>query len=92
MSSVPALPKEIRIVASEELWEEAGELPCVLSVDLPLSNFTVRDLLQLGEGSVLESNKPNGADVPVVVNSQIIGWAEFEVMGQRLAVRVTELA
>jgi flagellar motor switch/type III secretory pathway protein FliN len=77
---------------SEELWKEAALLPCRLSVDIPLREFTVRDLLQLESGSVVESKNVNGADVPVIVNQRLIGWAEFEVMGQRLALRVTELA
>ena len=77
---------------SEELWKEAAMLPCRLSVDIPLREFTVRDLLQLEPGSVVESKNVNGADVPVFVNQRLIGWAEFEVMGQRLALRVTELA
>lgn len=77
---------------SEELWQEAALLPCRLSVDVPLREFKVRDLLQLEPGSVVESKNVNGADVPVIVNSRLIGWAEFEVMGQRLALRMTELA
>jgi len=81
---VDAIPKE--------LWDEAAQLPCRLSVDVPLKEFTVRDLLQLEEGTVVESRNVNGADVPVQVNMRLIGWAEFEVMGQRLAVRITELA
>jgi len=42
-------------------------------------------------GSIVESRNVNGADVPVFVNARLIGWAEFEVVGQRLAVRLTEL-
>lgn len=76
----------------EELWEEASLLPCLLSVDVPLKDFTVRDLLQLDKGSLVESKNVNGADVPVLVNSQVIGWAEFEAVGQRLAIRLTELS
>ena len=53
--------------------------------------FTVRDLLQLATGSIVASENANGADVPVVVNTKLIGWAEFEVVGQKLAVRITEL-
>ena len=73
-------------------WEEAALLPCILSVDVPLKDFTVRDLLQLEAGSLVESRNVNGADVPVLVNDQLIGWAEFEVVGQRLAIRLTGLA
>jgi flagellar motor switch protein FliN/FliY len=92
MATLPALPREVPVAIPEDLWEEAGWLPCLLSVDLPLRKFTVRDLLQLEPGAVLESRNANGSDVPVIVNTQLIGWAEFEVVGQRLAVRITELA
>ncbi len=84
----PIRPAEL----SESLWEEAALLPCLLSVDVPLKDFTVRDLLQLEAGSLVESRNVNGADVPVMVNSHLIGWAEFEVVGQRLAIRLTGLA
>lgn len=84
-------PVKKREVAPE-LWDEAALLPCILSVDIPLRAFTVRDLLRLEPGSVVESKNVNGADVPVLINTRLIGWAEFEVMGHRLAIRVTELA
>lgn len=83
--------KEIPYVTPEQYWEESGDLPCRLSVDLVLKQFTVRDLLQLSAGSIVESENANGADVPIVVNSRVIGWAEFEVVGQKLAVRITGL-
>jgi flagellar motor switch protein FliN/FliY len=92
MATLPALPREIPVAIPEDIWEEVGWLPCVLSVDVPLRKFSVRDLLQLEPGAVLESRNANGSDVPVIVNAQLIGWAEFEVVGQRLAVRITELA
>jgi len=92
MATLPAPPREVPVAISEELWEEVGWLPCLLSVDLALRKFTVRDLLQLNPGTVLESRNANGSDVPVIVNAQLIGWAEIEVVGQRLAVRITELA
>ena len=81
--------KEIPASITEETWQEVGWLSCSLSVDLPLPHFTVRDLLLLAPGSILRSQTPKGSDVPVSVNSQLVGWAEFEVVGQRLAVRLT---
>jgi flagellar motor switch protein FliN/FliY len=79
-------------VIPEDVWEDAGKLPCVLTIDLPLRCFTVRDLLRLERGAILESENANGAHVPVTVNSRLLGWAEFEVVEDRLAVRMTELA
>ena len=92
MSTALSIAKEILPIVSEELWTEAGQLPCVLSVDLKPTKFTVRDLLRLEAGSIVESNNSNGADVPLLVNSQVIGWAEFEVVGQKLAVRITGIS
>lgn len=91
MATAPAQPKLLPPIISEETWAEAGLLPCKISVDLPLRNFTVRDLLRLEPGAILESVNANGSDVPVIVNKQRIGWAEFEIIGQRIAVRMTEL-
>jgi flagellar motor switch/type III secretory pathway protein FliN len=93
MSAIVATTRDVPpAAASDELWNEAGYLSCVLSVDLPLRRFTVQDLLRLEPGSIVETNNVNGADVPVVVNGQVIAWAEFEVMAQRIGVRITELA
>jgi flagellar motor switch/type III secretory pathway protein FliN len=92
MTTAPQLPRQIPTVPAEELWEEAGWLPCVVSVALPLQRFTVRALLLLEAGSIVESSVADGADLPILVNSQLIGWGEFEIVHQTLAVRLTELA
>jgi flagellar motor switch/type III secretory pathway protein FliN len=90
--ATPSLPpKQIPVALAEELWEEAAGLPCTISVDLGLRQFTVRSLLRLEPGVVLEADLASDADVPLIVNSQLIGWGEFEVVGERLAVRLTEL-
>jgi flagellar motor switch protein FliN/FliY len=91
MAAAPLLPKQIPVVYGEETWEEAGWLPCTISVDVRLRSFTVRNLLQLEPGAILDTSAADGADVPVVVNSQLIGWGEFEIVGHRLAVRLTEI-
>jgi flagellar motor switch/type III secretory pathway protein FliN len=92
MGTALAVSKELIPIIPEEFWTEVGVLPCVLSVDLRPNRFTVRDLLRLEAGSIVESNNANGADVPLVANAQLIGWAEFEVVGQKLAVRITGIA
>ena len=81
-------------VASEpasEAWMQVQNLPCSLTLDLPLPGVKVKDLLQLQPGSVLDSGWKVGADLPLRVNGTLVAWSEFEVVGQRLAARVTEL-
>ena len=65
-------------------------LPCTLSLELPVVRFTIADLLKLAKGSIVETATHHTSDVPLRVNQLLIGWTEFEVVGDRLAVRITE--
>jgi flagellar motor switch/type III secretory pathway protein FliN len=67
-------------------------LPCTVSLDLPLERFTIGDLSKLATGSVLSTACPRNNDVPLYVNGQLVGWTELEVIDDRLAVRITEIA
>jgi flagellar motor switch/type III secretory pathway protein FliN len=67
-------------------------LPCTLALDLPVINFTVGDLLSLAKGSIVETGYHQSSDLPLRVNGQLVGWTEFEVVGERLAVRLTDLS
>jgi len=73
------------------LWEEAGWLPCELSVELPVRGLSVRDLLELSVGSLVQTEWKSGQDAPLRVNGRQVGWVEFEQMGESLGVRLTEL-
>ena len=76
----------------EYAWESVHELPCELWVEVPVPGFCIRDLLRLRRHRVVDTHWSKGADVPLRVNGELIGWAEFEVIGNRLAARLTELA
>ena len=73
-------------------WRPVLGLPCQLTVDLPLPQFKVADFLALRAGSVIASHWRVAHDIPLRINGTLIGWAEFEGAGTRLAVRLTELA
>ena len=67
-------------------------LPCTLTLEVPVAHFTIADLLGLEKGSIVETAWSNTSDVPLRVNQLLVGWTEFEVVGDRLAVRITEQA
>ncbi len=73
-------------------WSIAMRLPCSLTLELSVPAFTVRDLLRLEKGVVIDTNWSQSTDIPLRANGCLIGWTEFEVVGERLAVRITELA
>ena len=74
-----------------ELWAEVLDLPCCLRVNLEVPDFTIRDLLSLEVNSIVDTQRREGAHVPVHVNGVMVGWAEFDVIEDRLAVRFTEM-
>ena len=67
-------------------------LPCLVSLELPLQHFTIGDLSQLTEGTVVATARQQNSELPLYVNGQLIGWTELEVIDERLAVRITEIA
>ena len=73
-------------------WVHVLKLPCQLTVELPLPDFTVATLMHLEPGTVIDSGWNVSDDLPLRVNGEVIAWSEFEVVANRLAVRLTELA
>jgi len=77
---------------AQDPMEEFAWLPCQLSVEIPVTRFTVGDLLNLKKGSIVSTGCHHASDVPLRANGLLIGWTEFEVIGTHLTVRITELA
>lgn len=72
-------------------WEKLAQLRVTMRVGVALNRFKVRDLLSLKEGQVFESVSPDTEDVPLMVGQIQVGWSEFEVLEQRMALRLTRL-
>lgn len=67
-------------------------LPLQLDVTVPIAAFRVEDLLALEKGRVLETQWAHDEDVPVWCGGAQLAWTEFEVVDQKLAVRVTRIS
>jgi len=91
METLQARPALKAAESSSESWEFARRLRCHLSAELAIPHFTVKDLLNLNKGGIVETREPEGARVPIWVNRQVIARGEFDVVGTRLAVRILEL-
>ena len=73
-------------------WDLLSQIPMLLSAGVPLPGFRVRDLMALKKGQTVESISPVSDDVPLKIGAVQLGWIEFEVVAQRMAVRLTRLA
>lgn len=72
-------------------WEILAKLPMRCEVSAIVPHFRVRDLLALRPGVTIESVWPTTEDVPLMVGGVLVFWSEFELVGERLAVRLTRL-
>jgi len=66
-------------------------LPCTLALEVPIVKFTVGTLLAMKVGTLIESAWHQSTDIPLRVNGLLMAWTEFEVVGERLAARITDL-
>ena len=66
-------------------------LTCRMSLEIPVPGFTVRDLLRLSPEDVIDTRWAQTADVPLRINGLLLSRAEFELIGSKMAVRLTEL-
>lgn len=87
---IPAVPWLLRI-EEHPAWPVLSRLSVTMTAEIPLSRFKVRDLLGLSEGQVFESVVSDTDDVPLKVGDVQLGWTEFEVVEQKIAVRLTRL-
>ncbi len=85
-------PAPVEAPKTTDLLDTMPWLPCTLSLEVPVVRFTIGDLLALTEGSIVETACHHTSDVPLRVNQLLIGWTEFDVIGDKLAVRITEQA
>jgi len=69
----------------------AAKLPLQLDLRVPLPSFRVQNLLSLEKGQVIESVWPHTEDLPLWSGGVHLVWTEFEVVDQKLAVRITRL-
>lgn len=88
-TSVIPVPQEADEHVS--LVKLAARLPLQLDLRVPLPSFRVQNLLSLEKGQVIESAWPHSEDLPLWSGDVHLVWTEFEVIDQKLAVRVTRL-
>ncbi len=83
----------------DELEEQEGasqldfilDIPLELSVELGRTKMLVNNLLQLGQGSIVELNKLAGEPLEVYINRKLIARGEVVVVNEKFGVRLTDI-
>ena len=68
------------------------DIPLQVTVELGRSKMLINDLLQLGQGSVIELSKLIGEPLDILINDNIIAKGEVVVVNEKFGVRLTEVS
>ena len=75
----------------EKNVDRFDDVPLLVSIELGRINMPIRGILDLKEGSVVETRKLSGQPMEILVNNRLIGRGEVVVVGDNLAIRITDL-
>lgn len=67
------------------------DIPLRVTVELGRTKMVVRDLLNLGQGSVVELSKLAGEPMEVLVNDKLVAKGEAVVVNEKFGVRLTDI-
>jgi len=67
------------------------DIPLTVTCELGRSKMLINDLLQLGQGSVIELTKLVGEPLEVLVNEKLVARGEVVVVNEKFGVRLTDI-
>ena len=67
------------------------DIPLRVTVELGRTKMPVNELLNLGQGSVIELNKLAGEPMEVFVNDKLIACGEAVVVNEKFGIRLTDI-
>ena len=67
------------------------DVPLDVAVEIGRTRVAIRDLLQLGQGSVLELAKAAGEPLDVLINGRPVARGEAVMVNDRFGVRLTDI-
>jgi flagellar motor switch protein FliN/FliY len=67
------------------------DIPVTISMEVGRSNISIRNLLQLTQGSVVELDRVAGEPLDVLVNGTLIAQGEVVVVNDKFGIRLTDV-
>jgi len=67
------------------------DIPVTISMEVGRSRISIRNLLQLNQGSVVELDRVAGEPLDVLVNGTLIAHGEVVVVNDKFGIRLTDV-
>ena len=90
--------EEKQLIPETEIVDDGGrnldlimDIPLRVSVELGRTKMLVSELLNLGQGSVIELAKLAGEPMEILVNDKLVARGEAVVVNEKFGVRLTDI-
>jgi flagellar motor switch protein FliN/FliY len=67
------------------------DIPLQVTVQIGSTRMLIKELLQLGQGSVIELDKLAGEPMEVLVNNKLVARGEVVVVNEKFGIRLTDV-
>ncbi|MCL5259800.1 MAG: flagellar motor switch protein FliN [Nitrospirae bacterium] len=67
------------------------DVPLTVSVRVGTARMLIKDLLQLGQGSVVELDKLAGEPMEILINDKLVARGEVVMVNDKYGVRLTDI-
>lgn len=95
---------DVQVAELDELQEDANitadekrkldsilDIPVTISMEVGRSHISIRNLLQLNQGSVVELDRVAGEPLDVLINGTLIAHGEVVVVNDKFGIRLTDV-
>jgi len=84
-------PLDAQATASTHDIDMVMDIPVQLTVELGRTRLTIKNILQLGQGSVVELDGMAGEPMDICINGYLIAQGEVVVVDEKYGIRVTDI-
>ncbi|MGQ8366401.1 flagellar motor switch protein FliN [Glaciecola sp. 1036] len=77
--------------SEDQKLETILDIPVTISMEVGRTNISIRNLLQLNQGSVVELDRVAGEPLDVLVNGTLIAHGEVVVINDKFGIRLTDV-
>ncbi len=83
--------EEGRHAGSAKEFDFILDIPLEVTVEMGKTRMLINDLLQIGQGSVIELNRMAGEPLDILINNKLIARGEVVVVNEKFGIRITDI-
>jgi flagellar motor switch protein FliN/FliY len=87
----PSLQDSSSLQSGDVKLDVILDIPVTIAMEIGRSKLSIRNLLQLNQGSVVELDRMAGEPMDVLVNGTLVAHGEVVVVNEKFGIRLTDV-